>query len=113
MPCDTVRRRRQSLQQRAAEVKKVVEKIDAKIQAKTVKVRVGKQGAIAFDGITAEERDDVTDACIYRRIMATGSATAKLAIAQAEMQAGVKVNAQALAHGVHSHDGGATWHHGH
>jgi hypothetical protein len=111
MPCDTVRRRRQTVQQRAAEVRKVVEKIDAKIQAKTVKVKVGPQGAIAFQGLTAEERDDVTDSCIYRRIMATGSATAKLAIAQAEMLAGTKVSQQALAAGWHAH--GDEWHHGH
>jgi hypothetical protein len=38
---------------------------------------------------------------------------AKMEIARAEQLAGRAVSAQAVAGGVHSHDGGHTWHHGH
>jgi len=46
---------------------------------------------------------------MYRRLMATGSALAKAKIAAAEALAGRAVSRQALANGVHSHDGGRTW----
>jgi hypothetical protein len=36
---------------------------------------------------------------------------AKAKIAQAEMLSGRSINKQAVGAGVHSHDGGATWHH--
>jgi len=114
MPCDTRLKAKQTLQQRAAEVKGVVAKLDALLRAGKAKVVVDKKtGAVALDGVSNEDRDGVTDACIYRRIMATGSALAKQAIARAELVAGRSVNAQAVAHGHHSHDGGKTWHAGH
>jgi hypothetical protein len=34
--------------------------------------------------MTDSEKDGCTDACIYRRIMATGTVTAKMAVARAE-----------------------------
>lgn len=113
MPCDTKLKPRQTIRQRAAEVRKVVNQANAGLASGKVKVKVGPQGAIAFSGMTDEERDGVTDACMYRRIMATGSALAKAAIAKAEQLAGRTIDRQALAHGHHSHDGGETWHHGH
>jgi hypothetical protein len=42
--------------------------------------------------------------------MATGSALAKAKIAAAEALSGRSVNREAVAHGHHSHDNGATWH---
>jgi hypothetical protein len=75
-----------------------------------VKARVGPQGAIAFAGIADDERDGVTDACVYRRIMATGSALSRHMIAKAEQVAGHSVNRQVVGQGVHSHDGGGSWH---
>ena len=67
-------------------------------------------GAIAFVGPEWEGvRSGVTDACAYRRIMATGSALARQEILRAEQLAGRTVNRQVVAAGVHSHDGGATW----
>jgi hypothetical protein len=65
---------------------------------------------VAFIGLTDQERDGVTDACAYRRIMATGSALAKAKIASAEALSGRTVNRQAVAQGHHTHDGGQTWH---
>jgi hypothetical protein len=114
MPCDTRLKKNQTIQQRAAEVKAVASFADELIRKNKLKVLVDKKtGAIAFDGMTDSEKDGCTDACIYRRIMATGTALAKAAIARAELVAGRGVNKQALAHGVHSHDGGRTFHHGH
>lgn len=110
MPCDTRTKRGQSLQERATEVKAVTQKVSARILDGRVKVIIDKKtGAIAFDGLTAYDRDDVTDACIYRRMMATAPVTVKLAIQKAEQMAGRAVSTQALAAGVHSHDGGKSW----
>lgn len=113
MPCDTFLKQNQTISQRATEVRTVVSRVEKMIATNTVKVKVGPTGGIVFDGISNEDRDGVTDACIYRRVMATGSALAKHMIAKAEQLAGRPVNRQALAAGHHSHDGGQTWHHGH
>lgn len=114
MACETYRRRNQTLETRKKEVLKVVNDVNSLISAGRVKPVIDKRtGAITFQGIDPAIRDDVTDACIYRRIMVTGSSLAKAAIMQAETLAGRSVNKQALAQGVHSHDGGGTWHEGH
>jgi hypothetical protein len=72
-----------------------------------------RTGAIAFDGLDENIRDGVTDACMYRRLMATGSSLTKAAIQRAEQIAGRSVDRKVIANGVHSHDGGRTWHDGH
>jgi len=114
MPCDTRLKPKQTIQQRVAEVKGVVAKLDALLRAGKAKVVVDKKtGSVALDGVSDEDRDGVTDACAYRRLMSTGSVLAKAAIARAEQLAGRAINKQAVAHGHHSHDGGKTWHHGH
>ena len=114
MPCDTRRKRGQTIQQRVAEVKKVAYDVNSLLATGKIKAVVDKAtGAIAFQGLSDAIRDDVTDACIYRRIMAEGSSLAKAAIAKAEQMAGRGVNKQSLASGVHSHDGGISWHNGH
>lgn len=113
MPCDTKLKPRQTISERAAEVRNVVANLARALVSGKVRVRVSKEGGIAFDGLTDQERDGVTDACAYRRIMATGSALAKAKIVQAETLAGRTVDRTAIAHGLHSHDGGKTWHHGH
>lgn len=110
MPCDTRLKPKQTIQQRASEVRRVVELLSSKLVSGQVKAKVGPQGAVTFAGLTDEERDGVTDACAFRRLMATGSAIAKQAIARAEALAGRSIDRQAVAHGHHSHDGGATWH---
>ena len=114
MPCDTRLKPRQTISERAIEVKRAVEKISAGLASGRIKAVVDRRtGAVAFAGITDEERDGVTDACAYRRLMVSGGALAKAAIARAEQLAGRTVDKQALAAGHHSHDGGKTWHHGH
>lgn len=109
MPCDTRLKPRQTISERKEEVKKSVSLLDRGLVSGRIKAVVSKQGAIAFTGFNEAERDGVTDNCAYRRIMATGSQSAKLAIMRAEQLAGVSVNRQVVAQGMHSHDGGATW----
>lgn len=111
MACETMLKPRQSAQQRIAEVARVVARASDALAAGRLKVRVGPQGAIVFDGLTADERDGVSDACIYRRMMVSGSSLARAVIARAEQLAGRPVDRKVLAGGVHSHDGGATWEH--
>jgi|SRR6185437_4329643 len=114
MPCDTRLKRGQTIQQRASEVRKVVDKVVAGLTSGRIQAKVGPQGSIAFAGLTNEERDGVTDACIYRRLTQTAGASLAIAkLRQAELVAGRSVDKQALAQGHHSHDGGKTWHHGH
>jgi hypothetical protein len=113
MACDTMLKPGQSIQQRATEVRAAVTALDKALAAGRARIKIGPTGAVAFDGITAEERNAVTDACMYRRIMATGSPLAKAKIAAAEALSGRTINRQAIAHGHHSHDGGKTWHKGH
>jgi hypothetical protein len=110
MPCDTRLKPRQTISERAKEVREAVERLAAAIASGRVRVKIGPQGAIAFEGWDVNSRDGITDNCAYRRIMATGSAMAKMHIARAEQLAGRSVNKQAVAQGHHSHDGGQTWH---
>ena len=109
MPCDSMFLPGQSLQDRKAEVKRAVEALDKALAKGNAKAIVGKNGAIAFEG-WGEDRNRVTDACAYRRIMAKGSALAKAKIARAELLAGRSVDRKVVAAGVHSHDSGRTWH---
>lgn len=112
MPCDTVRDPNNPvlLAQRKFEVTSAVAVLDKLIMRRKVKVVIGPQGAIAFTGDEWEKnRNRVTDACAYRRIMATGSSLAKAEIARAEQLAGRTVDRRVLAAGTHSHDGGTTW----
>lgn len=109
MPCDTVLKPRQTIQQRADEVRRAVTSLDALLKKRRAQVRIGPQGAIAFVGWPEADRDGVTDACAYRRIMASGSSLAKAEIARAEQLSGRAVNRKVVATGIHSHDEGATW----
>lgn len=110
MPCDTKTRPGQTLAQRKESVRATVERLARGLASGKVGVKVGPQGAVAFTGLSMEERDGVTDACAYRRIMSTGSTMAKLAIARAEQLAGRAVDKKVITAGTHSHDGGHTWH---
>lgn len=111
MPCDTRLKKGQTITQRKEEITQVVAKVQAGLVNGSIKVRLSPQGAIAFDGISDADKSGVTDACAYRRIMATGSALAKAKIAAAEALLGRKINKEAIAAGWHSH--GGTWHKGH
>src|SRR5258708_7589568 len=113
MACETKLKPKQTISQRIDEIRKVVATLSNALISGRVKAKIGSQGAIAFDGLSAEERDGVTDACAYRRLMVEGSPLARAAIVRAEQIAGRSVDRAVIGHGVHSHDGGKTWHHGH
>lgn len=108
MVCDTKLREKQSIQGRALEVREAVETLSRELAAGRVKVTIGPQGAIAFDGADAF-RNGISDACLYRRLMVTGSAAARSRIAQAERMAGRTLDRRVIGQGVHSHDGGRSW----
>lgn len=73
----------------------------------TIKAIIGRAGGIAFKGWT--DNADVSDLCAYRALTARNSPALRKALARAEVTAGRKLDAQAIAAGMHSHDGGKTW----
>lgn len=111
MVCDTKLTGTQTAAQRFAEVLAATTRLRALLAAGTVRARIGPQGALALDGWTDAERKGISDACAYRTI--AQSWEMRQAIARAEMQSGRKLNERAVSLGVHSHDGGRTWHPGH
>jgi len=110
MPCDTYRLPRQTFVERKTEIRKAIDRLEKRLASGAVKPVVGPQGAVSFKNWNEPDRSRVTDACAFRRIMAGNSAMAKLAIQRAETLAGRTVDKQVVAQGIHSHDGGATWH---
>lgn len=101
MPCDTVRVKGETLSERKATVTETVRALGVALVKRQVKAVVGPQGSITFAGWT--DKNGVTDACAYRRIMATGSVLAKLEIARAELLAGRNVDKSMVKAGVHYH----------
>ena len=110
MPCDRKLKKGQTIAERAAELRKRGQQVDRLLAAGRVSAKVGGQGGITFIGIPEDVRDGMTDACVYRAIMARGSHQAKMAIIKAERLAGRTVDKAVVASGLHSHDGGASWH---
>lgn len=96
---------------RRSEVADAVKRLEQALAAGTVKLRVGAQGGIAFTGWL--DNRGVSDLCAYRALAAANSPALRKAQARAEAMAGRKIEARTIAAGVHSHDGGHTWHGGH
>lgn len=109
MPCDTKLRVNQTAEERRRAVLASLRKLEAALSGKTARVVIGPQGAIAFVGWGDTDRDGVTDVCAFRGLTALKSHALARAVAEAEVRAGRKVDVRAVAQGVHSHDGGATW----
>src|SRR5437016_1196361 len=109
MVCDTILRNNQTLAQRKDEVRKAAAIIDKLLAQRKARVIVGAQGAVTFTGISDQDRNGMTDACVYRMLQRSGSAAAKMAIMRAEQLAGRAVDRKVIATGVHSHDGGQSW----
>jgi len=110
MACDTRLKPRQTIQERAVEVREATVRLAAALAAGRVQVKIGANGVPVFTGWDEQSRDGITDACAYRRIMATGSPTTKAELARAELMSGRSINRQVIGQGVHSHDGGVSWH---
>ena len=110
MSCDTRLKPKQTISERADEVRKAAAKFANALANGSARVVIGPQGAVAFEGMSEQDRDGVSDACAYRRIMVSGSALAKAKIAAAEQRSGRAINRAVVGQGAHSHDGGKTWH---
>lgn len=108
MVCETFRYAKQSVEERRKQVADTVKEVEKGLANGKIKIVVGAQGAVAFQGLEDSQRNRVADACIYRKILSTGSALARMKLAAAG-----NVNKTAVAQGIHSHDGGKTWHDGH
>lgn len=109
MPCESKELTQVERQQQIDAVKK----LQALLAARKVKVKIGAQGAIALDGWTESDRSGLSDVCAVRKLRSQNSPELRSAIMRAETASGTRVNFQAVSAGVHSHDGGATWHKGH
>lgn len=111
MPCDTSLIKGETIKTRAEDIRAAVKALSDALASGRVKAVIGPQGAVTFAGFEGERsRRRVTDACLYRRVMASNNATARLAIERAQVLAGRTVDRAKLAQGHHSHDGGRTWH---
>jgi len=113
MPCDTNLEAGQSLASRNSEIQTALARLEASLTAGRVRVGIGQNGAIVFQGWDATERKKVTDVCAYRTLTMKNSWPLRQAVARAESLSGRKVNVNAVAAGTHSHDNGQTWHRGH
>lgn len=110
MPCDTQRLTpEQTLAQRLAQVDAALKALEQKLLAGQSRVEVGPTGAVAFAGWGASDRVGISDVCAYRALSVQGSWALRQAVAVAERTSGRRVNAQAVAAGFHSHDGGRSW----
>lgn len=111
MPCDTVKRPGQTLDQRKTEVKGAVASLATLLASGQARVIISRAtGSVAFRGWQDGETARVTDVCAARMIMSGTNVLAKLAIQKAEILAGRSMERKAQ---THSHDGGATWHKAH
>jgi len=107
MACELRTKVGQTKAQRVDQVKAALARLETALAAGSVTVKVGPQGSITFAG--AWQRDDLTDLCAYRKLLAAGSPALRRAVARAEAMAGRTVDRTAVAAGFHSHDHGATW----
>lgn len=108
MPCDT----RPNLTEEAkANQRDALARLQAALGAGSASIVISRQGAVAFNGWADAERAGLSDLCAFRRL--ANAPELRKALARAEAKAGMKLDRRMLAAGVHSHDGGATWHGGH
>jgi hypothetical protein len=103
----------QTPQQRKQQIETALERLNKALAIGEIKLKVGANGAVTFLGAAWLKKEGISDTCAYRKLLAQGSPALKQAQMAAERLAGRKVDAHAVAAGVHSHDGGNTWHKGH
>ena len=114
MPCDTRRLDSLTPEQRFKQIRDSVSKLGTLLQSGKVSVKVDRAtGAVAFINWSKEDRADISDVCAVRRLLAKNDVAFKAALAKAEAVAGRKLAVAAVGAGIHSHDGGKTWHGGH
>jgi len=111
MPCDSKIPEGMTLETRNIQITKALSRLEVALTAGRVRANIGQNGAIAFSGW--KDSDGVSDVCAYRALAARNSWALRQAVSRAETTSGRKLNPQAVGAGVHSHDGGNTWHPGH
>lgn len=104
MPCITSPVLTPSAKQRQREA---LDRLQRALAAGTVTIKVGREGSIAFAGWRDEDREGISDLCAYRAI--ANDPTVRRALLRAEALSGNRYDPRAIASGLHSHDGGATW----
>lgn len=82
-----------------------LDRLQKALAAGTATFVVGKTGGVAIAGWA--DRDGVSDLCAYRALANTPEA--RRALLRAEAQSGNRMDPRAIASGLHSHDGGASW----
>lgn len=108
MPCiGTPLSKDQTLAQRLTQVDQALKRLEQYIQTGTVRIGIGTNGAIAFQGW--QDREGISDVCAFRSLTATNSWVLRQAVLRAEGMSGRKVNPKAVEAGMHTHDGGKTW----
>ena len=106
MACMSTLSEGQTLVSRMAQVEKAISRLEQYLTQGRVKLVIGPQGSIIFQGW--QDRDGISDTCAFRSMSATNSHALRTAVLRAEGMSGRKVNLKAVAAGVHSHDG-RTW----
>jgi len=102
MPCLTQPALTPSAKQRQREA---LDRLQRALAAGTVTVNVGRSGAIAFAGW--RDNEGISDICAYRALANTPEL--RRALFKAEAASGNRLDPRAIASGLHSHDGGASW----
>jgi hypothetical protein len=105
MPCITNENLTEVAKQKQRDA---LRKLSAKIAAGSVQVVVARgTGAFALKGWQDADREGVSDLCAYRALM--NDPAMRMAVRKAQAMSNTPVSARAVATGLHSHDGGATW----
>jgi hypothetical protein len=114
MACDTKLRPRQTIQERAKEVREAVTRLAQGLAAGRIRLVIDPAtGAPAFAGWEDTSKDGVSDACSFRILAKTGSPMFIELVRQAQALAGRAPNTHAGMHAHVGHGGKVTWHHDH
>ena len=113
MSCNLMRDPQQTAEDRAREIQAALAKLQSALGSNQARYQVSPQGFVSIVGWREEDRRRVSDVCAFRMLATAGSWEHRKALAAAESRAGRAVNVQAIGAGVHSHDGGKTFHPGH
>lgn len=111
MPCDSGPLAKSAQQQ--ADMRAALKRLELMLDKGGVGVIIGENGAMYFNGWSSADRKGWSDVCAFRALSAEGSFALQTAVQRAEMMAGRKLDQNMVAAGIHSHDGGHTWHQGH
>lgn len=101
MPCDATKTE--------AEIDAAIQTLAAGLASDEIDAVIGPEGSIAFRGWSPGDKNGVSDICAFRRLEQRGDEGLRRSLMRAEALAGQTLNRQAVAAGVHSHDGGQTW----